>query len=440
MNIGLILASFFIILSFSVYSGSIAVLVVQSVMFLGGLALCRWGVRDREELFYSVKTFCFVFWIYAACAFFAVYFYRVSGEEFLFCIDQNSFLKFSNWALEEGSVWGIVQDTYFSKSDFWADVALFRCAQGIVAYLSHTYLGGHCPEVLVAFSYGFSAFVPIFLYKILVFKLSFRDAFKYALLFAAFSHLLYYSALIIRDIPVLFVFTMAFWFFLREFTFARLVGIGIMLLCAFSLRPESGILFLPLAIMYVWSKTQGRAFRVPLLGLGAVSGILVLLFMGGRILSSLSGYADIASGYADFTFGENMDSGGLSVYIAILPVGIREFVRILNGFFPVITGLSTIASFFRFGYPFPSVIHLSLLCVGHFFLAILFLKSCFNVERIWRFLRQDRLMCSCVIGTLPLILGNSVSYSHRRVLFAYLLLYVLYLFATRQRKVGGGVK
>lgn len=437
MRVDLILISLFVAIAFSVYSGSIATLVIQGAMFLGGLLLCRWGMSNREDEIYSVQTFCSVFLIYAACAFFSVYFYRVSGEEFLFVIDQNSFLKYSNWALEEGSIGSIIQDTYFSRSSLWGDVALFRCVQGIIAHISHTYLDGHCPEGLIAFSFGLSAYVSIFLYKILRTRFSFRDAFRYALIFAAFSHLLYYSALIIRDLPVLLVFTVAFWFFFREFSFARLAGLGVMSLCAFSLRPESGLLFLPLVFMYVWGKMQGNGWRLPLLFLGGIIGVFVLLFMGGRIFSSLSGYAEIASGYVEFTQSENMDAGGLSVYIARLPVGVREFVRILNGFFPAITGLSMITSFFRAGYNFPSMIHLFLLCIGHFFLAVLFVKSCFRVSVIWAYLKRNKVMLSCAIGTFPLILGNSVSYSHRRVLFAYLLLYVLYLFATKKEKMGG---
>ena len=437
MNVILGFVSFFLALAFSVYSGSLATFVVEVGMLSVGLVLCRWGERSREEFVFASSTFFSAFIVYALCAFFSVYFYRASGEEFLFVIDQNSFFKFSNWAIDEGSLLGIIHDTYSGRKDFFGDVALFRCVQGIIAHIAHTYLDGHKPEVLIALSFGASAYIPIFLYKILSFRLSFGDAFKYALVFATFSHLLYYSALIIRDLPILLVFTVAFWFFFREFSFARLAGIGFMSLCAFSLRPESGLLFLPLAFMYVWEKMRGNGARGPLLFLGGVIGVLSLFVIGGRLASSLAGYAEIAVGYAEFTHSENLDSGGLSVYIAMLPIGLRECVRVLNGFFPAITGISTIVSFFRFGYTLPSIIHLTLLCVGHFFLVVLFLKSCFRMRTIWSFLRQNSIMLSCVIGTVPLILGNSVSYSHRRVLFAYLLLYVLYLFATKKESVGG---
>lgn len=435
MNVILGLVSFFLALAFSVYSGSFATFVVEVGMLSCGLVLCRWGGRSREEVIFASSTFFSAFIVYALCAFFSVYFYRVSGEEFLFTIDQNSFFKFSNWAVDEGSVWGIIRDTYSVRKDFFGDVALFRCAQGIVAHIAHAYLDGHKPEVLIALSFGLSAYIPIFLYKILSLKFPFLDAFKYALIFATFSHLLYYSALIVRDIPVLLVFTIAFWFFFREFSFARLAGIGIMTLCAFSLRPESGLLFLPLAFMYVWEKMKGNDVRGPLLFLGGLIGVLSLFVIGGRLASSLAGYAEIAVGYAEFSQAE-MEAGAFSAAMAHLPVGIREVVRVANGFFPLLTGVSLTISFFRLGYDISAIVHLSLQVVGHFFWAIFFLKSCFRMRTIWNFLRQNSIMLSCAIGTFPLILGNSVSYSHRRVLFAYLLLYVLYLFATKKRENG----
>lgn len=437
MNVVLGFVSFFLALAFSVYSGSFATLIIEVGMLLGGLILCRWGGHSREEFVFASSTFFSAFIIYALCAFFSVYFYRASGEEFLFTIDQNSFLKFSNWAVGEGSVWRIICDTYSVRKDFFGDIALFRCVQGIIAHIAHAYLDGHKPEVLIAFSFGLSAYIPIFLYKILSLRLSFFDAFKYALIFAAFSHLLYYSALIIRDVPVLLVFTIAFWFFFREFSFARFTGIGVMTLCAFSLRPESGLLFLPLAFMYVWEKMKGNGLRVPILLLGGVIGVLSLFVVGGHLVSSLAGYAEIAAGYAEFSQAENLDSGGLSVFIARLPIGIREIVRICNGFFPLLTGGSLIVSFFRAGYEIPSIIHLSLQVIGHLFWAMFFIKCCTEVRRIWSFLKQNSIMLSCIIGTFPLVLGNSFSYSHRRVLFAYLLLYVLYLFATKKEKMGG---
>ena len=424
--------AFFCAAVFATYSGSFAAFFILCVMLSFGFVLCRWGTRTPKETIFANKVFLFSFLIYAACAFFSVYFYRVSDGEFRLVVDQNSFFKWSQWAVDEHSIIGIIRDTYITRGGLWGDVALFRCATGIVAHIAETYFDGNKPEVLIAFVFGFSSYVPIFLFKVLSLRLRFEDALKYTLIYAAFSHLLYFSALIIRDVPVLFTYAVGFWFFFREFSIARLVAMCVLALCTFSLRPESGVLFFPFLLLYVWEKTKCYGgFRFPILLLWGCISVFLLLLSWRSIFASLSGYSQIAIDYAEYTEISNLEADGMSAYIARLPVGIREIARILNGFFPIVTAISIVRSFFTHGRSFPDIVHLSLSCVGHIFLTVLSLKCCVHAREIWNRLRSDGVLFSCMIGTLPLILGNSFSYSHRRVLFAYMFLYVLYLFSVK---------
>lgn len=420
-------------IAFSIYSGSISVAAIMCACAAVGFALCSWNRQSPLEADYARRAFSFVFVVYTMCAFFSVGYYRFCGEEFRFVIDQNKFLEYSEWALGEGSLWAIFRDTYLVRADLWGDIALFRFAQGAVAHVAQNYLGGSSVEALIAFSVGISSFVSIFIFKILSFRFSEKDALKYTLIFSCFSYLLYYSPLIIRDMPVLLAWSIAFWFFFLSFSWLRLFGMFIIMLCCFSLRPESGLLFFPVVVMYVWVKMKGNPWKPLVVVFAMLIGLGSLLAFWGRVVLFFQDFANIALGYVEFTTDENTYGGGLARYIAVLPPGIREATRILNGLFPGVTVVSTVGTFFSGRYSYWDIGHLSLLCIGHVFLLVLSLKCCINAPKLCKLLRCDPVMLYSGVGAVILILGNSFSYAHRRVLFAYLFLYVLFLFATKSR-------
>lgn len=196
-----------------------------------------------------------------------------------------------------------------------------------------------------------TAFIPVFLYKIALIYFDHQRARKIAITFGLFTHIVAYSATLLRDIHIAFLFIIAFYLLLTEKGFIKLAYLMLIGGIVWSFRVENGIFFLGIIGLYCilfireHKKRPIKFIPIILLMLGALVFILLRININNLLLV-ISGTTDR---YAQSSM-DTADQNGLGVAILKLPHGPRELGRLVVSQispFPAYIGFNTSLGVFK---------------------------------------------------------------------------------------------
>lgn len=204
--------------------------------------------------------------------------------------------------------------------EFADNNALYNNALVLVNRFANTSLGGSSVFFMTLFQTMFGALSVVIFYRILLLKFNVHTAYKYTLLYALCSHILFYSSVIIRDITIVYFYMLATWIIMSKFSMRNLAILICCIIIVWGIRLYSGLfLFAYLGYYLYVNVTTTRTRKLSL-----VFFIPMLLVFAGLALSTpifeqtgaeLNEYYELSN--------ENSDNGMVSRLMG-LPPGISQ--------------------------------------------------------------------------------------------------------------------
>lgn len=297
-----------------------------------------------------------------------------------------------------------------SLNDFiCADWKGFSIIIGIVSYISNVIDNNNIfvQKLIIVF---FSSLIVPFLFSIL--SLFSKHAFKYALIYGLFSYSLFYSAVLLRDVIVGFLYVAIFLAFFKQKSLRVFFVLLFLSLICFLFRPEHGYFSLVFVCVYAFllmTDSNKKGIALPILAV-----TMILLFIsGGVIFSAVEKLRSTATVTEEYSL-EGASSSSLGVALLGLPWGVKHiaaglFSQVLP--FPFYAGLEK-------GFAF---ITLSIASLFWYFNWVFILLS----RPFQTFKHLDRNLKYLMLVSLVLILLASTNADTRRIMCVYPVVYVV---------------
>lgn len=248
---------FILSLVFSVYTGQVSNFIIPLFFYTVGQVLVRLLSDSNNRITYS-KLYgiaYFTFFVYAAIC----YFFMVEhGFNCLLATDTitsyipavKDFMNLESWKDGFSLLYGSFSSQAYSHAGiilfYWAAVGKFSMLFGNELYFNI--------QISVLF---LSAFVPIFLYRLLS-QNGIKDPFRYSLIYVICSVFFYYSSLILRDAPIALFYMIAFSYLFsneqvkKHFVFILLIAV------TYLIRPQNGFFLLLFYLISFFSNKKTR--------------------------------------------------------------------------------------------------------------------------------------------------------------------------------------
>jgi len=191
---------------------------------------------------------------------------------------------------------------------------------GTIAYFSEKHLSGNSVLLQSFVVACFATFTNIFLYKTLRFYVDKKAALTYTLLFAFLSVNFAYSPWLLRDIHVLFFYTLGFYLAHKRFRLTTLLLFLVLQLIVVNLRPVSGLAFTFFPLLYIYTKGSKHKYKYLIYVLLA---LFVLLF-SIKFFSLINSATNKLINYQTFTENTLSSSDGIGASLLKLPIGLKQ--------------------------------------------------------------------------------------------------------------------
>lgn len=413
--IALFFLSFFLLIIINILDASYSTMFASSIVYIIGL-LYSFTV-DKNNRYQSVKLFLTIYSVYLISAYIFSFSFH-DGNYFLMSDPLSYIEEFS--IIRDNSIEFYLDyfyDCYFNLAD---NNALHNSYVRLSVLFAKSYLDGGGVLYLTLMHTLFGILSCTVLYKILLKYFTSRDAYKYALLFGVFSLFHFYSAVILRDIIIAFLYLLVLKIILEPFSYRGLFKLIILLLITWGIRLYSG-LFIVVFILYYIYVSLGNSKYKPI-----IVPLFISVFIGIIISSNMvieQSLEEIRY-YQEFSTERVMASEGLSSYLINLPIGIKQIVLTLYSQFHPFPPFSPLLSASTFSQFYMSILVFiySVWWAFIFFplLIYLFFKGAFKKIKL-----EFRLL---FIIALIFIMVNTAHIDVRRMMPVYPILYLIYLF------------
>lgn len=282
-----------IICTLSLFVLDLSTIIFAIFVYLFGVFCIFIASTNKDAL--NFVTYLKIYQIIYMCGFIYIvfcYLYMVSnGYSYLLAWDiENYFLPRVRELLDYG---GILK----AQSVNWENFNVFsRYQSGYFAYLiPFAYLSNYLSAnlyVLMQFStLLIASFSGPLIYRLLcVNNIESRKSYKYTLIICLFSIIFFYSTQLLRDIQVMFLYLLGIYLtFNKDFLFANLFKIFLVIFASCTLRIETGLFLFILVPIYLISSVQkSRKKNIAILFSGVVSVILlVIVFLNFNEISNI---------------------------------------------------------------------------------------------------------------------------------------------------------
>lgn len=313
----------FILLSFEYTS---LIFFLSGFMLLGFISCFYFSsgkVKELKSLFFIFSSSSLVYFSYSIFSFIDF----SNQNRFFIFPDQNHFYEVGDSLKNLPSLKHIFENTIISKVNIENEG--MHLLTGSIAYLMNKYFDGNnilSQSLIVS---GFAVFINIFIYKTLRFYVDMNTAFKYSLIFAFSSVVFAYSPWILRDIHILFFFTLGFYLTHKKFNIRTLLLLFFLQIIVSEFRFASGVAFIFFPIFYIYTKAKDYKYKGILYFLLAIILVPLLYKAYGIILDSFFTVSGRLERYVEFTAESVESSGGLARSIYQLPSGLKEFFIVI---------------------------------------------------------------------------------------------------------------
>lgn len=288
-----------------------------SWLLVGSLIMISFPLKTRTV---SLNVYYIFFFIYFLHSYVCNYFYVINPlTDYFYAADSIYFFEISNYFGNLSTLYAIGDSAFneFESSDFKA----FAFLMGIVAYTSE-FLDQNNIIVQKLIPVFFSAALIPFLYNLAVAKFPERTALVMTFVYGIFSYSLFYSAVLIRDQPINFLFIILIYLVAGNSSLKKIPLFLVLIFLIYLFRPEHGIFSVVFLIAFLFlylikEKSQHRF--IPFFIFVAV-GIAILSVQFEQYITILT---DTSASYLEHSLSESASSS-LGLALLKLPWGIKH--------------------------------------------------------------------------------------------------------------------
>lgn len=292
------------------------------VFFLGfyfiGFFSCLYYSKNKASEFKNIfRIFIYTSLVYFLYSILAYINYQNQGQFFIFS-DQSYFYDVGDSVKELSSPIDIFESITANRA--YRESYAMHIFSGVIAYIAEKYFYGNSVILQSLIVVSFAVFTNIFLYKILRFYVERKPAYIYTLLFSFFSAVFAYSPWILRDIHILFFYTVGFYLIHKKFRLRTLVLLFIIQYVVSELRLANGLAFFFFPLLYVYTKGKENKYRK----LIYFFSFLVFILISIQSVSLINKVSKEIVNYQSYTADSVGSAGGLGSAIYKLPVGLKQ--------------------------------------------------------------------------------------------------------------------
>lgn len=201
--------------------------------------------------------------------------------------DEHRFYEISNDARSFSSISDLFTDVFYVS---YVENQGYLFYIRVLGYISYLLFDGNHVVLQMLGSSLFGCLIAVILFKLFYLYFNERKAYKYALLGFFLSPFFLYSIMLLRDIQVTFVFTLMTYIVLRPPHNRSLIWLALLVVVAFFLRMESGILSIVFPLIYIY-RQSGRSYL-------SIAGIAIAVI-------GFVAYSEYSSRYIDIALSTN---------------------------------------------------------------------------------------------------------------------------------------
>ncbi|WP_193039079.1 hypothetical protein [Pseudoalteromonas nigrifaciens] len=419
-----IVTSLLIILPLWVMLNAVEIATFFIVYFYLGVALAfylgRNNVRDLKNIIFIFSLATILYFSYSLVLFTELT-NQIGYEMFR---DQTHFHSVANSLKYSDSIISILKETVIEKKHIENEGAHFSF--GVIAYISNKYHYGNpllLQSLLVA---SFAVLINVFLYNTLRFYIDESIALKYTILFILFSFAFSYSPWILRDIHIMFFYSIGIYLVHKSFSVKVLLFLFSIQVILMEFRVESSFAFMFLPMVYIYLQAKNYKYKSVLYFICILLILPATSIIFDLLSRNITGVTDTLARYDSYTSEALESQSGLSGALYKLPFGIKHFsISVTSQIqpFPFWAGVEK-------GAPF--TLNLSELLFGVsavFWFYVMFINALFFKEH---YRKIPKLLLYLLAFFCLFILANSSNLTTRRIIAVYPIAYVLFVFIAAQ--------
>lgn len=407
------------IVGITFYSGSSAVLSSLLLFYFTTTYAClKIGKSEREQQDLSI-IFNIAFLIYLIYSFIA-YLAFVEAGGFFRGSDQMMFYEIGDELGRSHSIKEIFRACFIDRVHIEQEGAYFLF--GTLAYIANNYFDGNSVLFQIINVSFFAILINVFVYKTLLFYVDKNKAFRFAIFYLVFAHILSQSPWILRDNHITLLYAIAIYIVHLSFSLHRLVFLVLLQVITIEFRFEHGLAFSFFTLIYTYVGASHSKNKNLYYGMITVISLSLIAFSLRSILSSIATVTTTLDRYTLHTEESAEDSGGLGATLLRLPFGLRQIASV--GFsqflpFPPWLQLSQAKSFLQ-GL-LAAVAGFAPIFWGYVsFTVVLFIRSHYK--------KLPRIALWLLIFSGLFLIANSANMTLRRIIPVYPIIYISFVF------------
>ncbi|WP_339709621.1 hypothetical protein [Cyclobacterium amurskyense] len=403
----------------SIIESNLAILIFSLILLCLGIIFIK--LTLKHYLYYkSISLFLTFYTIYFLYSYliYKTYVFNPFSDYFL-GIDSVKYFSFTNDLLNESK--SIIDGFRLISNTFiYSDIKGYLYIHFPIGYFAN--LVDHndyfIQQLFILF---LASLVIVLLFNLFHNFLNVAQSHTLAIIYGLFGHIFVYSATLLRDLHISFLFILGFYIIFNKKTYYNLLYLCLINFIVFNFRVEHGIFFMCFVIYYFYLliKSNQKLFKIFPVIL-SVFIFVMLLFLKEYFIQSINILTDTTSRYSS-NAEELADPSGFGVLLLKLPPVIKEITR--AGFsqilpFPSYSGINTSRGVQKY-LAFP-IIFSSLFWFTVWGYVIFGFKKGF----LFRFINKDLIIL--FILSLFLIIGaSSGSGDVRRLIAVYPIIFVV---------------
>ena len=341
------------------------------------------------------------------------------NNDYFLALDSVQYTQQVKLQSPDDDYWSLIFENYFELLD---QNTLHEVYVRVVCIFANRFLGGATVFYLTLTHTIFGILAIAALYRILLERFNERKSFKYALLFAFLSPCFYYSSVIIRDIIIVYLFTLGIEIVLKQFKTKNILWLVALPIIAGGVRLYSGLFMLSFLVVYLmkrWENTKLRKLIIPIFAV-----MVVVVLAGGVIDNLIEQTQEEIQAYQELDAGRAAESGGLSNMLLGLPPVLKEtalfFYSQIMPFpsYPVIGLAKNFTQFYQAS--LMAIFPVWWFFIFYMFFILYVFKSCYNKLSI-----SENML---ILFAFIFILVNAVQIGVRRIMPIYPFLYFMSLY------------
>ncbi|WP_172954194.1 hypothetical protein [Pedobacter ginsengisoli] len=322
--------------------------------------------------------------------------------DYFYAKDSVHFYNYASMLGELPTMWNVILTSF---TDFvCADWKAFALISGMIAFVTN-HIDGNSIIVQKLIIVFFSSMILPYVFIIATHYFDKRKALFVTLLYGFLSYSLFYSAVLVRDVPIGFCFILLIYLFYTKQSLSKVPLFLALSVIVFLFRPEHGIfsLIFLFAYLYLYLEENDSKYKFVLVLPIFLLAILAISNQIGNFFNMLNTTSDVYLGYSkDVASGDSLGASLLKLPWGIRHIAAGLFSQTLP--FPFYVGLD------KEGLGF---IPLSIAALFWFFIWAQLLLLLYSAKL--RALIDRRLFVLFIIA-LILILGASVNADTRRIM------------------------